>query len=183
MRKYSFMIYIFAALLVFANHSCSSQKTIPNSDTNQEMPSEVILEVVTESKYMVYPPGSVINIRLFSSGRAEYDYYPEQTSGEPIKLERREVELDKNELDRVKTLISELGETVLKSEYSPTVPILDASIVTKVIFSKKKETEIVVLKENHSNLILEKKKGIYPQPLLNLLLFVQDFDQKVLVAG
>jgi len=63
------MIYIFAALLVFANHSCSSQKTIPNSDTNQEMPSEVILEVVTESKYMVYPPGGVINIRLKKSGK------------------------------------------------------------------------------------------------------------------
>lgn len=178
-----FKVCVLTVMIAFANHGCKSQNKLRALDTDQTASSEVILEIITESKYMVYPPGTVTNIKLFSSGRAEYDYYPNQGSDAQFKLERRAVMLDKSEVSEVASLVNQLGAITVKPEYAPTVPILDASIVTRVMYTKNKEVGVVILKENHSNLILENKKGIYPQPLLDLLIFVQNFDQKMLRVG
>jgi hypothetical protein len=173
-------LVLVVAITLISNIACVSNSTIPFSKENRDVLTDIILEVTTESKNMVYPPGTVTNIKLFSSGLAEYDHYPKPDTNVSFKVERRKVQLEEGEFEKAKNLLANLGNTTLKAEYEPTVRIFDASIVTKVKYAKSNGFEFILLKENHSNLILEKKKGIYPEPLLDLMLFVKEFDQRVL---
>jgi hypothetical protein len=181
MDKFSFKILLLSVIFViaFGKSSCQDVGTIANKNIAQTNPDEVLLEVYTESKHMVYPPGKVLNIKLYSSGKAEYDFYPPQDAKEPFKLERREMLFDKEELETIKKLVGNPTLSTTKNEYSPTVPILDASITTTVIYRQNGKERKIVLNENHSNLILEKKEGIYPKVLLDLLLFVQNFNRNL----
>lgn len=141
----------------------------------------VLLEVWTEAKYVVYPPGKVLNIKLYDSGEAEYDYYPpQQVIGEEFKAERRIFRLDSSELARVKSLIADPELRKSNRLFKPTVPILDAAIETTVTYANEDGSSSITLEENHSNLMLEKKKEVYPGPLLELLLLVQRIDHELL---
>ncbi|MCV4615129.1 hypothetical protein OFM04_35055, partial [Escherichia coli] len=64
--------------------------------------------------------------------------------------------------------------------YEPTVRILDAAIETRIIIKRNAEEKTILLQENHSNLILEKKAGIYPEQLLDLLRFIQEVNFQLL---
>jgi hypothetical protein len=58
--------------------------------------------------------------------------------------------------------------------YEPTVPILDARIEVTLLVIDGDTRKRIVLQENHSHLILEKKDGVYPPSLLKLLRFIQE---------
>jgi len=164
---------IFIVGHIFGCHASSESKT---SSANHS--ENVILEIYTESKYDVYPPGKVLNLKLYDSGRAEYDYYPSQEKRVEYYLKRKEVILSKDDFNNLKQVLADKSLAYAKAEYPPSVPILDASIRTTVIFKPDGQTKTTVLNENHSNLILEKKGGKYPRGLLDLLIFVQNLNRQ-----
>ena len=168
---------IFAAMI--GNSSCLDSTTTSKNLT-QFASEEVLLEVSTEMKGMVYPNGKVLNIKLYSSGRAEYDFYPPRNANSPTKLERKASFLEMKDLEEIKSLITNLSSAPAKSEYLPISPRLDAAITTTVIYRTKNEETKIVLTENDSDLLLEKKENFYPKPLLDLLYFVQRFHKKLL---
>lgn len=189
------IIHVTAILSLLASIGCQSNKSAEQGSTDAGVASRKpvqqpsanvrstetqILEIRTEGKYVVYPHGEFLNMRLFDSGRMEYDYFPPQGAEQPFSLERRETTLPKDEFERIKGYLVDPTLRAAKPEYEPTVPILDAAIETSILFISQGSAKKIVLKENHSNLILEKKGGIYPKALLELLLLVQEINRRLL---
>ncbi|MBA2335314.1 MAG: hypothetical protein H0V90_10305 [Blastocatellia bacterium] len=139
----------------------------------------LILEMYTESKYSVYPPGKILNIKVYESGQAEYDHYPARQTKGKFDIKRTGFSLTDVELEKIRSLTTKTLKTSGDS-YGPTVPILDAAIETTLVLSMSGNQRKILLTENHSNLILEKKKGIYPESLLDLLLFIQKKNDELL---
>lgn len=169
-------------LFIFASTSCQT-----NANANSAFKTsrdEVLLEVYTDLEGMVYPSGKVLDLKLYDSGRVEYDYYPPRQDNErPVSLQRRETSLEKESLESIKKLIIEPGLLEAKSEYPPTAPRFDASITVTVIFKTAGTERRIILRENDSDLYLGKKKGVYPSALVDLLLLVQNINDRLLKQG
>lgn len=165
------LLLISLALVSFV--ACDRSANISNfSISANQQEDEVILEMFTESKYSVYPPGRILNLRVYKSGKAEYDLYPPVQKEGQFRVERTKLTLTSDELAKIKALIAETMDTA-KESYGPSVPILDAAIETTLKLRINGNQKVIVLTENHSNLVLEKKKNVYPDSLLNLLFFIQ----------
>jgi hypothetical protein len=179
-----FFLLILSSIAFLNTNSCQNIKSPSNNSGLVNQSDDIVLEVYTESKYNVYPPGKVLNLRIYVSGKVEYDYYLSQEARKPFTLFRKEVQLSVDELAKVKELLNDSTLMKAKEMYSPTVLILDASITVFVTCKIGSDNEKkIVLNENHSNLILEKKEGVYPKGLLNLLLFVQNTNTRLLKEG
>lgn len=182
MRRY----FVFVGLLVA---SCSINGANDNNahsvqrKASPERRLAVILEVWTEAKYVVYPPGKILNLRVYDSGKAEFDYYPDQNEKKPFFTERRQFLLERTEITEIIRSIEDTSVNTWKDIYEPTVPILDAAIETTINLKLNSLEKRIVLKENHSNLILDKKTGVYPESLLNLLKFIQKINRQLLIDG
>lgn len=142
------------------------------NDTNKE----TLLEVSTQSEGMVYPLGTILEIKLYSTGEAEMDYYltsltvPTLNEHIPTKTLRKNVVINKSDFQQLKALIEMADFVKASSQYLPTFPYpSDVSTTTTIIFKYKEESKKIVLKESDNNLYLEKKKGVYPDSLINLL--------------
>lgn len=175
----SFIIFV----SILGSSSCRRIEILSNQNITQELSEQTLLEVYTELEGMVYPTGKVLNIKLYSSGKAEYDYYSLERTKKTFKLERKQTFLSREDLEILKAIINDLNLSVVKSEYFPTMPVLDARTTKTVIYKKAFDEIKIVLKENDSDLYLENKNKIYPAELLNLLLFVQKFHQRLLNAN
>jgi hypothetical protein len=155
-------------------------RTVQQMTSDQDKRGNPILAIYTDAKYSVYPPGRRLNLIVFSSGAAEYDYYPKQDSGKAFEFERRKITLENNDFNRIKELVGQLSETDIKDHYSPALRMMDAFISVSVSLSDGPKKKNVVLEENHSDLALDKKKGVYPDPLWELLMLVSTIDRDAL---
>lgn len=170
--------YVVLVLLFVA---CSANLGTHNSDVVSLRHSDsLILEVWTESKYTVYPPGKILNLRFDGTDVAEFDYYPNQDTKSTFFTERRRFQLETGERERIVKAVEPDSVRGWKDVYEPTVRILDAAIETRIIIKRNAEEKTILLQENHSNLILEKKAGIYPEQLLDLLRFIQEVNFQLL---
>ncbi len=137
---------------------------------------ETLLEVHTQTSGMVYPQGTILEIKLYSTGEAEMDYYLTPSNyvptndRTPTKTQRKNVLLEANDFQTLKNLTETVDFMKAKSQYPPSFSGLsDVSTTTTIISKYKNELKKIVLEETDSSLHLEKKKGVYPESLINLL--------------
>ena len=162
---------------------CASSNTASSKQEDKTVDPagrKVLLEVSTEASKTVYPPGETLDLRLYETGEAEYDYYtPPNPSkvGEPFKAVRRQARLSTEEVERVRNILNEPTLSDSKAEYLPTKPILDSSVVKVVVYNNQGRERRIVLKENDSHLLLDRKGGVYPAPLIELLKLVQKINE------
>jgi hypothetical protein len=168
------------AVLVFGQTvGCGKVQRVSDEPSTNRQEDKLMLEMYTESKYSVYPPGIILNMKVYQTGKAEYDHYPSQQTKGKFAVERTRFSLTADEFENIKALTATTLRTARES-YGPTVPILDAAIETTLVLNINGTRKQILLTENHSNLILEKKKGVYPESLLNLLLFIQKKNDELL---
>jgi hypothetical protein len=192
------LIITIAPLIIGCNgYSSATSTNVPNSvevtntiastDVNNSVDTinkEILLEVQTESAGMVYPLGTILEIKLYSTGEAEMDYYLTTANRipnthVPTKALRKKVMLDKSDFQELKTLIEKTDFVKAKSQYSPESTILsDASTSTTINSRYKNDLKKIVLQESDSHLHLEKKKGLYPESLIDLLKLITKIRQK-----
>lgn len=181
-RRFASMLVVSIAVipLVGLTSGCDNARSITASPSAERpLQDGLILEMYTKSEYSVYPPGKVLNMKIYESGQAEYDHYPSESQKGEFELKRTAFALSVDELEMIRRLVDETLRSSRES-YGPTVPIVDASIQTTLNLERGGRQKKIILNENHSNLILEKKKGVYPESLLNLLTFIQKKTDKYL---
>lgn len=160
------------SLLLLVGCATGSNGAGGASDSNGR---SVLLEVSTEASQTVYPPGRTLDLRLYESGEAEFDFYTRRDPmqpGAPFKAELRRVRLDAEEIERLRQLLADPRLSAARAEYGPTKPILDSWVVTVVDFNRGGQQQRITLKENDSHLLLDRKGGVYPEPLIELLRLV-----------
>jgi hypothetical protein len=176
-----FLHVLVISVLCYQAVGCQS-RTVQQTTSDSERRGNPFLVVYTEAKYSVYPPGRRLNLAVFSSGAAEYDYYPKQNSGNAIEFERRKITLEDNDFNQIKEIVAQLSETEIKDHYSPTLRMMDAFVSVSVTLFHDGREKNVILEENDSDLALDKKKGVYPDPLLKLLTLVSRIDRGLITS-
>jgi hypothetical protein len=143
---------------------------------------QALLEVSTAASSTVYPPGETLDLRLYENGEAEFDYYlppnPNRV-GEPFKPVRRHAKLSAEEVGRIKTLLAGPDLSSAKAEYLPTQGMIDSYTVKTITYNDAGRERRIVLRENDSHLLLDKKEGVYPESLIELLKLIQNINDSL----
>jgi len=176
--------------LIFLFIGCSSKEVSVISNISQgsiesqsvePQSKEVLLEVYEKSEGMVHPKGTLLLIRLYSTGEAEFENFVASEfspSQEDIdsKTEARKVKLEKEVVQEIKTLIESSDFINAKTFYSPTIFFSD--VLTTVTIKYQNLERQIVLKETDTSLHLEKKDKEYPRSVMTLLKLIDDLRSK-----
>src|SRR5918911_3332038 len=162
--------------------SCSQSEVISKQENHATAPAsqKSLLEVSTEASNTVYPPGETLDLRLYETGEVEYDYYPPPNPsrvGEPFRAVRKRTKLSTEEVEHIQDILNKPDLSNAKAEYPPIKPILDSYIVKIVAYNDQGRERRIVLRENDSHLLLDKKEGVYPKSLIELLKLVQKINE------
>ena len=113
---------------------------------------------------MLYPtPQNYLYLRVFGDGRVNYEHRS-QTDDSFVLHDRK---LSDDELRSLRTFLNSSEIKHLQSKYEPAFPTIDhRTVVTIVIAHGNKPQSIEVL---NYNVALGKRKGMYSQPLLDLM--------------
>jgi hypothetical protein len=132
MKIYLALIWI-VAMLSFA---CAS----PQSSNPFAKPDEVVLEVITNARGMVYPKeGDILDFCLYESGRFEYDDYPDQdpprimTSS--VVITKKEAKVSPDDVRELITLAEQPDFLAAKENYPRLHPHIDDQWITTIIFT------------------------------------------------
>ena len=140
-----------------------------------------MLEVYEKSEGVVHPKGTLLLIRLYSNGEAEFEnFLPSQflPSQEHIDSasEGIRVRLEKEVIQQIKSLIESSEFINAKTFYPPT--IFPSDVITTVTIKHQKSEKQIVLKEKDTHLHLEKKDKEYPKSLMTLLRLIYELRSK-----
>lgn len=159
-----FTFLLFYCLAISTSGCATASKLAPNND-------DLLLEMITDASDSVYPPGKSLDLRVYESGKTEFDNYSpdELHKVEPATPQLKQTTINSEQLSAIRAVLNKLNSGNPKSTYPPTERIFDARIVTTITYKSNEGMKTIILQENDSHLHLEKKKHIYPQPLIELL--------------
>lgn len=146
-----------------------------NTDVTESRPAAddaVILEICTEASELIYPPGKILDIRLYRSGELEFDKYspePDIKNIDKLDVKRERSKLSADELQTVITSLRDQRLYDSQDLYQTTLKMRDIDITKTIKITFEGKTKQITLEENDNHLHLEKKTNIYPEPLLDLL--------------
>ena len=185
MKVYTFLLICILTILSFG---CSMVNSFDNFTKSNKSSSpadydQQILQVITEARGSVYPKeGDILQMRLFESGRFEYDDFPDYN---PPKFTSRNVSVTRKEAklspEDVKELISlaEQPDFLSAKEYYPTLhQHTDTSWITKINFTYKDKEKRIVAINFWDTQYYKEDKSKYPPSMVELLERVEELKAK-----
>lgn len=91
--------------------------------------------------------GETLDLRLYETGEAEFDYYPPPdpgSVGQAFQAVRKRSKLGEGDVEHFLTLLNEPDLASAKPDYLPTKPILDSHLVKLVTYSYQGRERIIV---------------------------------------
>ncbi len=166
------ILFFVTLICCFATVGCGQKSELSTT----AIPEKVLFEIHSVGKFTSYPDVKVLKLRVFNSGKAEYDHFPPQ--GQEFYLQRRSLQLSEEDLNYVKHILENRSWEQVKPIYEPTERMLDAAVEVTLDINLSTGLRQIILKENHSNLVLDKKMNVYPSELLKLLKFAELIDER-----
>jgi hypothetical protein len=167
MRFYKVLIISIGVILSFA---CASQQSLnPLAE-----PDKVVLEITTNASGMVYPrEGDILDMRLYESGRFEYDDYPNQdppkiTSANVI-ITRKESKLNADSVRELIGLAEQPDFLAADDEYPPIQRGVDSQFRKTILFTHRGRQKKIVVVDYGSDDGISDAKSRYPASLLQLV--------------
>ena len=157
MRQKTNLIFLGALIVLAVNLSCSIQQT--KSDP-------VILEIVTNASGVVYPQGDILDLRLYESGRFEYDDYNNQGKREK---QIREAELSAEQVRELIGLAQRADFLSAKEKYPSLRPHIDDLWVTTIKFEHQGQKKRIVVVNFWDILDYPEDRDKYPLSMVKLL--------------
>jgi hypothetical protein len=125
-------------LLLLTFLALSSACARPQPPDNLAMSDGVALEIVTNARGPVYPKeGDILDMRLYDSGRFEYDDYPLRPSPtlDPVQITRKEARLSESETRELIDLAGQPDFLAAKDTYPPYSQHIDDAWTTIIRFT------------------------------------------------
>ncbi len=177
---------IISLFLIFVFIGCSKEVSVISNISQESIESqsvesqskEVLIEVYAKSEGMVHPKGTLLLIRLYSTGEAEFENFVFSPFQEDIdsKTKATQVKLEKEVVQQIKTLIESPDFINAKTFYPPTIFFSD--VITTVTIKHQNLERQIVLKETDTSLHLETKDKDYPKSVMSLLRLIYDLRSK-----
>ncbi len=175
-RKFCFAILF---LVISASLSCShSQVSI------LPKPDEIILEIVSTTSDMVYPKGDILIMRLYRSGRFEYDDYPNYNppTTRNATTTKKEAELNSEDVVELIKLANQPDFLSAEKHYPELRPNthIDAFVSTKIKFNNEKQTKFIEAENFWDILSYPEARAKYPPSMIKLLERAKEMKAKVI---
>jgi hypothetical protein len=182
MNKLFSATIIINLLFTFSLIGYSKQSVTSNNykESTEPESKELLLEIYTKYEGMMHPKGTLLEIRLYSTGDAEFDYFlPSQMGGDkPNETTRKDVRLEQETVQQIKTLIEAPDFISANGFYPPSIPLSDASTTTTITFKRQQQEKKIVLEETDTILHLNKKDKVYPKSVITLLRVIENLRTK-----
>ncbi len=176
---------IIILFVIFLFIGCSKQVSVISNISQESIESqsvesqskEVLLEVYEKSEGMVRPKGTLLLIRLYSTGEAEFENFsPPFQEDIDSETNATKVRLEKEVVQQINRLIESSDFINAKTFYPPTIFFSD--VITTVTIKHQNSERQIVLKEKDTSLHLEKKDKVYPKSVMTLLRLIYDLRSK-----
>ena len=132
----------------------------------------VLLEIYTDCRGMTYPHGKVLDIRLYQSGRLEYDRYPPDELSAHWHFRywfpRTHVYVTPDQVNEFIELAEQPDFRAAKDEYPPKIPGTDSEFRTFITFNHSGWRKNVVLVDYFGDDGMGDREN-YPPSLLALM--------------
>jgi hypothetical protein len=134
----------------------------------------VVLEISTRGTGMVYPPGEVLDFRLYENGRLEYDDYPKQDPPRAtmanVVIRRKAATLSPSDVKGLIGLAEQPDFLSAKEEY-PYMPrvLTDAWWTRTIKFTHQGREKKIVTVNLEEMLFAAERKSDYPASMVKLL--------------
>ncbi|MDT5123204.1 MAG: hypothetical protein QOC96_2686 [Acidobacteriota bacterium] len=144
MRHATYFILLLLVVLVLP--ACTSPQSVTPSK-----PDPVVLEIITHASGVVYPKqGDLLDMRLYESGRFEYDDYPDQpppdTLPSQVTVTKKEAKLNPEDVKELIGLAEQPDFLSAKDNYPGLHPHTDDEWITTIKFMYQgREKKIVVV--------------------------------------
>lgn len=182
-RYQHFFKMIFLILLFLLNGNCSIFQVNKYTDNTLPVKKGVILEVITEAGETSYPPGQVLDLKLYDNKEVEFDFYKPDTPdriGIQFSSERKQSTISQEDFNEIKSLLNNSDLLNAKNYYAPSINISVDSRIKKIItFKAVNQEKNIVLEERDSHLHLKEKLGKYPESLVMLLEKVENINREL----
>jgi hypothetical protein len=158
-------------------------------------PDKVVLEIITTASGMVYPKeGDLLDMRLYESGRFEYDDYPEQKPPTYFSppITRKESRLNPEDVRNLINLAEQPDFLSAEEKYPGILPHIDDQWVTTIKFTYNGREKIITAVnlwdfryaevDSAPAPYMEKlrKKVKYPPSLLKLFVLANELKAKTI---
>ena len=183
--KWIFGRAIISLFVIFLFIGCSKEVPVISNISQESIESqsvksqskEVLLEVYAKYEGMIHPKGTLLLIRLYSTGEAEFEnFLPPFQEDIDSKTKGTTVRLEKEVVQQIKTLIESPDFINAKTFYPPTIFLSD--VITTVTIKHQNSERQIVLKETDTSLHLEKKGKKYPKSVMPLLRLIYNLRSK-----
>lgn len=174
-------VYILILICIITQtFACSTQQSA-NSHTQSD---QVVLEIITTAKGMVYPKeGDLLDMRLYKSGRFEYDDYPDinppKVTSENASITRKEAKLAPEQVKELISLAEQPDFISAKEEYPSLYYRVDDEWITTIKFTYQgREKKVIAV--NFTDVVYnQERRRFYPPSVVKLFVRAEELKSKV----
>jgi hypothetical protein len=174
----TFLLFTFLAL----SAACARPKPLDDPAKYDR----VVLEVVTHARGPVYPKeGDILDMRLYESGRFEYDDYPETPSPtlNAIQVTRKEARLSESETRELIDLAGQPDFLAAKNSYPAFRQHIDDEWTTIVHFTHRGHDKRITVVNYDDIRHYPSVRSNYPVSLVSLIERARDMKAKAAGKG